>query len=87
MAPVGRFVLWGGLHGGYLLIHRGWRYCCQHGASPLPAPLAVLVTFVAVAVAWVPFRASDSAVAFEMYKGLFGFNGMALPADYATRNG
>ena len=48
-----RFLLWGGLHGLFLVIHGfwarlGWR---------LPRPLAWGLTLLCVLLAWVPFRA------------------------------
>src|SRR3990167_464275 len=62
------FVIWGGLHGLYLVVNHGWhtvrRKLGQDPDRPLsrPAPLAsVLLTFLAVAAAWVVFRADDPA--------------------------
>ena len=67
-----RFVLWGGLHGGFLLAHRYWRW-------PLPAPVTHAVTLAAVVLAWVPFRADTLDAAWNMLRGLAGANGFALP--------
>jgi D-alanyl-lipoteichoic acid acyltransferase DltB (MBOAT superfamily) len=72
------FLVWGGLHGIYLCINHlwhGWR-----GGKP-DAPAAGLavkaccwaVTFFAVVVAWVFFRARTAAGAWQMLGGLFGF--------------
>jgi alginate O-acetyltransferase complex protein AlgI len=71
------FLVWGGLHGIYLCINhlwRGWR-----GSKP-EASIAGLVvkgacwaiTFFAVVVAWVFFRAKTAAGAWQMLQGLFG---------------
>ena len=46
------FVLWGGLHAMYLLVHR--RFPWQ-----LPALAGRTLTLFAVVIAWVPFRATD----------------------------
>lgn len=70
-----RFVLWGGLHGFYLVIH-GWSE-----RLPLRVPLVLswALTLFAVLMAWVPFRAAGFAQAMDFYRGLFGFNGIAIP--------
>jgi alginate O-acetyltransferase complex protein AlgI len=60
------FVMWGALHGFYLCINHAWS---NYGpsASPRLAPLAKLasfiLTFLAVVVAWVFFRADSMAQA------------------------
>jgi alginate O-acetyltransferase complex protein AlgI len=49
------FVIWGGLHGAAIVIHRAWlRYGRQ-----MPLALAWFITFSFVNVAWVFFRAKD----------------------------
>jgi alginate O-acetyltransferase complex protein AlgI len=71
------FLVWGGLHGIYLCINhlwRGWR-----GSKP-QAPIAGLmvkgpcwaITFFAVVIAWVFFRAKTAAGAWQMLQGLLG---------------
>jgi alginate O-acetyltransferase complex protein AlgI len=49
------FVIWGTLHGAYLIIHRAWS---ERGFA-LPGPLALALTFLATLVAWVFFRAAS----------------------------
>ena len=75
------FVAWGGLHGLYLLLHRG--YVRWRGGGHVPNAVgrfaSVLLTFVAVMLAWVLFRAESFAAAMLIYKSLFGFSGLALP--------
>lgn len=71
------FVIWGILHFAFLLTHRLWS---RIPAAPrLPGPIAWMLTFLMVTLAWVPFRAEtlDAAVAF--YQGLIGLNGLVLP--------
>ncbi len=70
-----RFMLWGGLHGLYLVVHGWW----ERLGLRLPRLLAWAVTLLAVLLAWVPFRASSFAAAVEFYRGLFGGNGVLLP--------
>jgi alginate O-acetyltransferase complex protein AlgI len=66
------FVLWGGLHGGYLVVQRlyPWR---------LPLVVGRTLTLLAVIVAWVPFRASGLDATVAMLRGMAGCNGIALP--------
>ncbi len=52
------FVLWGGLHGVALAIHRALR-TLRGGKRLLPGFLAVPLTFFFVLVCWVPFRSPD----------------------------
>ncbi len=66
------FVLWGGMHGLYLLVHRR----CP---LKLPAVAGHALTLLAVIVAWVPFRASGMGATLAMLRGMAGFNGIALP--------
>ncbi len=70
-----RFILWGGLHGIYLVIH-GWS---KRLKLRLPAVLGWALTLFCVLMAWVPFRAAGFAPAMDFYRGLFGFNGVAVP--------
>ncbi|WP_428485747.1 MBOAT family O-acyltransferase [Rhodopila sp.] len=69
------FIAWGGLHGGFLVIHTQYR---RH-FPPLPALLGQTLTLLAVVVAWVPFRAATLADTLSMLRGLSGLNGIALP--------
>lgn len=70
-----RFILWGGLHGVYLVIH-GWS---KRLRLHIPPKLGWGLTLFCVLLAWVPFRATSFAAALDMYRGLFGFNGLAIP--------
>ena len=67
-----RFVVWGGLHGLYLITH-------AHCRVTLPRVLAQALTLLAVVVAWVPFRAPTGAAARNMLGGMAGLHGVALP--------
>jgi D-alanyl-lipoteichoic acid acyltransferase DltB (MBOAT superfamily) len=68
------FVIWGGLHGLYLCINHLWRAWRGDGGQPsLPAQaLCWAVTFFAVVIAWVFFRAKTAAGAWQMLGSLFG---------------
>jgi alginate O-acetyltransferase complex protein AlgI len=68
------FLLWGGLHGLYLCVNRLWqeRRAVAITSSRLARILSWLVTFLAVVIAWVFFRAKTLAGAWQMLGALFG---------------
>jgi D-alanyl-lipoteichoic acid acyltransferase DltB (MBOAT superfamily) len=71
------FVIWGGLHGLYLVVNHLWRKTPWR----VPPIAGWAVTFFAVVVAWVFFRAQTVADALVMLKGMSGVNGIALPSS------
>jgi D-alanyl-lipoteichoic acid acyltransferase DltB (MBOAT superfamily) len=77
------FIVWGGLHGLYLIINHGWRELkarLGRGEGGWFARLAArTLTFLAVVVAWVFFRADSFASAQSMLSGMAGINGVSLP--------
>jgi alginate O-acetyltransferase complex protein AlgI len=88
------YVLWGGLHGLYLVINHGWhavrRGLGQDPQQPLSRPMhiiSVLTTFVAVVSAWVIFRADSFHTAAGILQGMAGMNGFFLPDEWAHRWG
>jgi len=70
-----RFILWGGLHGAFLILHGLFRGT----GIRLPALLAQAITLTAVLIAWVPFRSTSFSACIEFYRGLLGLNGFVLP--------
>ena len=82
-----KFVLWGGLHGLFLMANHGWVALQQRIGRKqplLPSWLAILVTFLAVVVAWVPFRADSLVTTSVMLQSMVGGFGIVLPSHYAT---
>jgi len=82
-----KFVIWGGLHGIFLIFCHGWinlRRRFVGGTPLLPAWLGVFLTFIVVLVAWVPFRADSMATARVVLEGMLGLNGVTLPIHYAA---
>ncbi|BCX49870.1 alginate O-acetylation protein [Haloferula helveola] len=72
------FLMWGALHGLYLCINHGWHHLRRNFKLPaIPRPVGVLLTFLAVMFAWIPFRAGN-------YE--FGADGSTSAALGATRN-
>jgi len=67
------FVVWGGLHGLYLIIERlvrGPRP--KEPTSPIVILLGIVLTYVLVCFAWVFFRAADFMTAWQMIKAMLG---------------
>jgi alginate O-acetyltransferase complex protein AlgI len=84
------FVIWGGLHGCYLMINHGWLAISRKSPviaafrqSGAGAGFGWALTFLAVTVAWVFFRAPSLGVALTILKGMTGQNGVAIPAGLA----
>jgi len=79
------FVVWGGLHGLYLVINHAWRALKAKlgwGEGGRAGRLAgAALTFVAVATGWVFFRADSFSSARAMLQAMAGGNGWALPAS------
>jgi alginate O-acetyltransferase complex protein AlgI len=77
------FVIWGALHGAYLMVNHSWAGLLAR--YRLPAFLrfgkvsGTLLTFFAVCIAWVFFRATDLARAVDILKGLLFFSGVGIP--------
>ena len=79
------FVLWGALHGFYLVANHAWQYLRARVRLPLsiPAWLARLfggaLTFLCVVVAWVFFRARDFDAAWRVVLAMADFGSLAFP--------
>ncbi len=77
------FVLWGGLHGAYLVLNHLWRRLWRRErASRLGAMFGWLLTMLAVIVAWVPFRAENLHGTMQIWGAMAGMNGFVLPESY-----
>ena len=74
------FIIWGGLHGLYLLINHAWRELKARAGfgegGRVGRLFAGALTFVAVVVAWVFFRADNFASAWSILIGMAGINGL-----------
>ncbi|HEU5137330.1 MAG TPA: MBOAT family O-acyltransferase [Steroidobacteraceae bacterium] len=82
------FVIWGGLHGAYLVVNHGWQWLreklgWQGKASGVGAVIGrgagVALTLLCVMVGWVFFRAVDLASAVGMVNSMFGLREGGLP--------
>lgn len=84
------FVFWGGLHGFYLVVNHGWRSIRSRlttAALPGERALATLVTFIAVVIGWVFFRAADFTSAVSILAGMAGQHGVVLPLQWQSFTG
>ena len=85
------FVIWGGLHGIYLVIHNAWSTLTKRLGAPVESlawkSMAVLGTFVAVCFAWVFFRAPDLPSSLTIIKGMTGSFGVGLPQAIGNQLG
>ncbi len=79
------FVFWGALHGFYIVINHLWRTLSvgidvKNGLIRWSARrFSMMLTFVAVVIAWVFFRAESFDGAEVMISAMFGGNGFVLP--------
>lgn len=85
------FVIWGALHGGFLVINHAWQDVCRRLPVCLPQGfgrfLGIGTTFVCVVFAWVYFRAPDLDTANRVILGMLGAHGAAIPDAVASRLG
>ena len=70
------FIIWGALHGLYLCLNHLWFGLRKKLSLPaMPKPLAIGLTFLAVMIGWVFFKAHDVASANRMLASMAGLNG------------
>lgn len=79
------FVIWGGLHGIYIVLNHCWhylkhRYSWATNEGIMGIIGARALTLLAVMIAWVFFRATDVPMALDVLSGMAGLNGIDLPA-------
>ncbi len=86
------FVVWGALHGSYLMVNHGWRHLLmrmewQPADSVLYRAASWAVTFLAVVFAWVYFRAPSLEQANQIAWAMLGGMGADLPHGILIRLG
>jgi alginate O-acetyltransferase complex protein AlgI len=83
------FIVWGALHGTYLMINHAWRALLRAlgwtDRNPTIAGrvLGTALTFLAVVVGWVFFRAADMPTALRMLDSMFIQTSFELSAPYS----
>jgi alginate O-acetyltransferase complex protein AlgI len=82
------FVFWGGLHGLYLIINHGWLSLTERflpemkSTGRLGRVAGWMLTFIAVLVGWVFFRATSLNGAWNILYGMAGLHGIGLPSAF-----
>ena len=85
-----QFVLFGALHGAYIVIYHSWREIKLRmwpaGSLKFPPgrPLAIGLTLVCVVLSMVLFRSVSATAAFHMFSCMFGANGIVVPQGVAN---
>jgi D-alanyl-lipoteichoic acid acyltransferase DltB (MBOAT superfamily) len=83
------FAIWGGLHGLYLACNHAWQNfrakALGHDlerSSVAGRAAGIALTFLAVVVAWVFFRAPSLSAALNILQGMAGLHGVVLPEEW-----
>ncbi|WP_339644803.1 MBOAT family O-acyltransferase [uncultured Porticoccus sp.] len=85
------FIIWGGLHGLYLILHQIWQALLSKlslkTSGSVYSALAWLVTMLCVVVGWVFFRATTFEGAIGLLQSMTGLHGFTLPQGIMARLG
>ena len=83
------FVIWGGLHGFYLMVNHAWHVLRRRLGHDLNVStwwsrgLATLLTFIAVVVGWVYFRSDNLDTAHHLLGRMGSLSGLQLSPFYS----
>jgi D-alanyl-lipoteichoic acid acyltransferase DltB (MBOAT superfamily) len=84
------FLAWGTLHGIYLTINHAWRQWRpkwdKKRYEQIMKPFGFILTFIAVVVGMVLFRAPDMRSALHMLQGMAGLHGASVPIALLNRS-
>jgi hypothetical protein len=86
------FLIWGALHGLYLIINHAWRRLMIISGLNLSSNriyqlFSWSITFISVVIAWVYFRAPTLEHGNAILGSMFGMNGAQIPAGLFARLG
>ena len=85
------FAIWGALHGFYLISNHAWVKYTSLWSIPIHESfkkfIAWGITFIAVVVGWVFFRATTFDAAITILQGMSGMNGISIPNGILVRLG
>ncbi len=85
------FVLFGLIHGVYLIVYQLWKdYRKRHGfmlkrMKVVGVVVSRIITFIAVVFSFVMFRSDSFDVAISIYQSMVGLNGISLPIFMADK--
>ncbi len=83
-----QFVVWGSLHGVYLVINHSWRMLLavflvdRKRYERIFRPVGVALTLVSVCFAMLFFRADNLQTGIRMAASMAGFNGISIPEGF-----
>ena len=81
------FILWGGLHGFYIIVNHGWRAITKNrNKTKASLFFAWVITFLAVVVSWVPFKAESMTGTINLLQAMLGVNGILISLDGIFHN-
>jgi hypothetical protein len=66
-----KFILWGGLHGAALALHKFWLCNAPRISEKIPSAIAWFTTFHFVLFCWIPFRADTFDLARVVFQHLW----------------
>ena len=72
------YVVWGGMHGVFLVINHGWRKL----NISLPKVLGWAITFLSIIISWVIFRAHTLNDGIEISQAMLGMKGVTLLNEF-----
>ena len=75
----GTFLAWGIWHGAWLALER------RTGWANRTSLVGLFQTLIIVLIGWVAFRAADMGQAMDVYAGMIGLHGIAMPIDVALQ--
>lgn len=76
-----KFVVWGGLHGAALAIHKGWSSFVKPSNNRILSFISIFITFHFVAFCWIFFNARDMDIVNAMLHQIFyNFNASLIPS-------
>lgn len=85
------YIIWGGLHGAFLVINHQWRLWLKQTKWTLEhwtyRVASLLLTFFVVSLAWTFFRAPSMHVAKAMLTNMLAFHGVSLPDELFVHGG
>ena len=81
-----RYIAWGMMHGGFLVVNHWWRKFSRAHTLSLPRIFSALLTFGCVTAGWAVFRASSLRDGLRLIKRMLNFHKFALPAGGKIEN-
>jgi alginate O-acetyltransferase complex protein AlgI len=85
------FAVWGALHGCYLMTNLAWMKYTKLWSVPIPESIKKFmawgITFTAVVIGWVFFRATSFDSSITILQGMSGMNGISIPNGIIVRLG